>query len=585
MFREVLRKATPFLSASIGVSGSIAVALDEKAATYKFPLNQFPADSTTKVSLPTTPPVDVLVHHYADKVTVSSAKCSHYNYDLQRGIVADKKSPTVICPLHDAAFSCKTGNVVRGPVVDGLKMYPAEISKDEVVIQSVPTPFAQPAARDPSNSHTVVIIGGGAATLSAIESLRMSGYTGRIQVISSDQHLPIDRPALSKKLQEKDEVPVLKAKEWYDEYSVDFVLNSEVKKIEGKSVLYQDKQTGAQISIDFDQLLIASGSSAYLPTIPGAMHLENVYTLRSADDWKSLSDKLKSFGSKQPFKVAMVGSGFIGSEIASAIRKSYPLAEITVVSSTSVPMENIFGKRVGSFIYNLYKENKIIFKQGRVKFLRPRSMAVDEKGPVSAIELDDGDLLQTDLVIFATGSIPNTKFIQSDIKLARDNSIMVGPDMRVIGHQNIFAAGDVARFPSLLTGEDLRVEHWDVAMDQGRVVGRNMAGGNSVYREVPFFWTNIFGKSIRWVGATADSWDKTDPWDQVLIEGDIEQGKFVAYYVKNNKISAIATANNDPVAIAAGELLRKGTMPSLTEFQLGTANAQTILEKSASNIR
>jgi len=138
--------------------------------------------------------------------------------------------------------------------------------------------------------------------------------------------------------------------------------------------------------------------------------------------------------------------------------------------------------------------------------------------------------------------------------LAGDGSIFVDNHLGIIGLQNVYAAGDVARFP--YGNGNIRVEHWDVAIDQGRIAARNMLGKNDLIgRMVPFFWTGMFGTSIRYAGNAM-------VWDEIVFKGNLDEKKFAAYFVHQGQIVAVASIGTDPVAVAVWELMREGKMPS-----------------------
>merc|ERR1711972_1306217 len=128
--------------------------------------------------------------------------------------------------------------------------------------------------------------------------------------------------------------------------------------------------------------------------------------------------------------------------------------------------------------------------------------------------------------------------------------------------KGLYAAGDVATFRSR-SGENIRVEHWQVASSQGRIAAKAMLDKREAFDSTPFFWTSLFGKNLRYVGRCVD-------FDDLIVEGDITKLKFVAYYCKKGVVKAVATMARDPVAVAAGELIRMGKMPSATDLKAGT---------------
>jgi NADPH-dependent 2,4-dienoyl-CoA reductase/sulfur reductase-like enzyme len=173
--------------------------------------------------------------------------------------------------------------------------------------------------------------------------------------------------------------------------------------------------------------------------------------------------------------------------------------------------------------------------------------------------LDNGEVLEADICIVGAGIIPATSFVKNGVKIERDGSIVVDSQLRAA--TDLFAAGDVARFPYFLHNSELiRVEHIGMAQYHGMVVAKNMAGGVHHAKSVPVFWTTQFGKSIRYCGHAM-------VFDQVIVDGDIGALKVVAYYVQGEKILAVASIQRDPVVVAAAELMMANRMPSITDLK------------------
>ena len=501
----------------------------------------------------------VLVSRRDGKLFAVGSRCSHYGYPLVKGVLSGNE---VVCPLHDAAFDVLTGRPVRGPGLDAIPTYPVRVKGGDVFV-TVPTKnfvaktSVTMAKRDLKNSSVYVIVGGGAAGLSAAETLRYEGYTGRIVLISAENHLPYDRPVLSKKLPVRGKIDglFLRSRAHLEETAgIELRLGTTVDSVDiaNKSLILS---SGGE-PLRFDKCLIATGGKPRELCIPGA-GASNVYVLRTIDDALALGEFVKGQ------KIAIVGGSFIGMEIASTLVGKG--VDVTIVSKTSVPYEGVFGKKIGAFFANLLDEREIKWVgNSTVKIFRRDS----DSGLVNAIELDDGDVLPVDAVVVGAGVIPN---VPANIPLAADGSVRANPFLEFA--PDFFVAGDICTFPYVKTGTDLRVEHWDVAVQQGRVAARNMLGQHVPYADIPYFWTMVFGKSLRYVGHLDTQ------FDSVFIEGDITKGEFVAFYILGGKIAAVATVGKDPVAVACGELMRRKMMPSPAELQLGTINSDGILQR------
>jgi len=246
-------------------------------------------------------------------------------------------------------------------------------------------------------------------------------------------------------------------------------------------------------------------------------------------------------------------------EAASYLAQNGGLESVTVVGHDKVPLGRVLGPTVGSLVRQMHEAAGVRFQLERsiAKFLPSETDAAS----VGSVELDSGETLPASLVVVGAGVIPATAFV-SGVDTAPDGSLLVDSSLRVKGTSNVWAAGDIARFPApWAEGEPLRVEHWNVAMDQGRVAGRAMAGRDAAYDNVPFFWTVQYGKSIRYCGHATR-------WDREIVLGSVSEGAFLVAYADDakDKVLAVSTLGADPAAVAAHALMREGRMPRASEM-------------------
>lgn len=496
----------------------------------------------------------VLVARLQNQLYATSAKCSHYGAPLVKGVLGTQKS--VVCPWHDAAFSLEDGRVLRGPTMNPLSAYQISEQNGEVIVE-IPDKPEPPklAERDPANPAKMAIVGGGYAGFTCAQTLREKGFTGGIFLFSEE--LPYDRTMLSKNLTAEWASVQLATRE-YLENSLGVEIKPKAQKIDGTHLKIETEEG----EYTFDKLLIATGASPNKLFVPG-IQLPQVVTLRSFEDAQKLS-AMSDAQANQPKKVVVIGSSFIGMEAAGALCKKG--CEVTVVGMEQHPFENILGKRIGAALaqYALQKFPNLQLR-GRRQVKR-----ICGDSQVSGVELDDGLILQADLVICAIGVSPNTQMVE-DLPLGADASILVNPFLSVDDRHTVFGAGDVARYPEVLTGETARIEHWNVAGQQGRVAAANMTGAHQVFQNVPFFWSNFFGMNLRFAGYAPD-------YEDIIIEGDLNALQFVAYFTKGDEIQGVLTMGKDPVAAAASELLRVRKMPKVSQLHLGAANSQTLLD-------
>jgi len=515
----------------------------------------------------------VLVHRHQGEFFVTSPACGHYGAPLRKGISSAGGRggpPTVTCPLHDATFDLRTGQVVRGPSVDGIAVYKSEV-KNGVLFADLPPELVAGTGKHPkvlkqmsksksSDKRVFALLGGGPASLAAAETLRQEGFTGRIVMVTREPHLPYDRVQLSKALDKPVEKLLLRPESFYKDYDIEVVRNASVTKLDTKSQNVHYTNGDAQKeTLHYDKVLVATGGTPRKLFVPGS-DMKNIFTLRTPEDAAKIAQL-----AKEGQKMIVVGGSFIGMEVASSLAKKG--CDVAVIAMESVPFERVLGKKVGaSFARKLQKEGVEWFGSSQVRLFRGNEA-------VNGVELEDGEVLPADAVVVGAGVLPNTRFIEG-LSLDKNGAIVVNPLLQAEACDNLFAAGDVCAYPAIRTGQRVRIEHWDVAMQQGRVAAQNMLGKFQPFTTTPFFWSGLFGNlNLRFVGHAPEALDR------VIIEGDVSNMEFISYYTEDDEIRAVATVNKDPVAVACAELMRRGQMPRVAELMLGTVNAEVILQR------
>jgi apoptosis-inducing factor 3 len=223
-----------------------------------------------------------------------------------------------------------------------------------------------------------------------------------------------------------------------------------------------------------------------VPKLPG-VDLKNIFVLRTHNDQEGIKAK-----AAQAKKVVIVGGGFIGSETASALKGKYKDdQEVHLLYVQDVLLTNQIGKEVGRGVENEHKTNGVVLHpNSRVSEFRGKD------GAVSSVVLSDGRELEADLVILGVGVLPATKFLEgSGIQLDKVGAVVVDPFLQTTA-KDVYAAGDIASFPYWVNGRQTRIEHYNVAMDQGSHAAFNMLGKMVPFGNIPFFWTRHYNKSI-----------------------------------------------------------------------------------------
>uniref|UniRef100_A0A7S1P5R9 Rieske domain-containing protein n=1 Tax=Vitrella brassicaformis TaxID=1169539 RepID=A0A7S1P5R9_9ALVE len=510
----------------------------------------------------------VLVTRIKGQLFAVGALCSHYNAPLKKGVLGVDH---ITCAWHDAEFDLKTGKCVNGPGLKAIPTYPIRVNRGRVLV-TLPSDMqdhVEPtlAKRDPKDKRVYAIVGAGAAGMAAAETLRQEGFTGRILMFGREAPPPYDRAVLSKNLHADVKKIVLRDHDFMKSAHIEYLNNSIVTHVDAKAKRIQldDGDT-----YSYDKVLIATGAEPRKLFVPGH-DCQNVFGLRRPEDARQIANF-----AKRGMRVVIVGSSFIGMEIAATLARKG--CSVSVVGMETVPFERVLGLKVGAMFKKLLEEQGVEFwGNAIVKRFRGRHKAEwtrgeDMKGtPVEGVELTNGEVLACDAVVVGAGVIPNATLVEG-VSMAKDGSILVDALLQSRDEPSLFAAGDVATFPYYKTGLDTRIEHWDVALQQGRTAAKNMMDKHQPFSTVPFFWTMIFGKSIRYAGHVKE-------FDELVVEGDLSKYQFVAYYIKDDKIEAVATCGRDPAAVGIAEAMRLNIMPTGSEVALGFCNAEMILAR------
>jgi apoptosis-inducing factor 3 len=467
---------------------------------------------------------EVLLVRRGTEVFAIGAHCTHYHGPLADGLVV---GDTIRCPWHHACFDLRTGRALRPPALSDVSCWLVERSTDDTIIvrqkqQELPTKAKRAASADAPDR--IVIIGGGAAGFTAADTLRREQFQGSIVMLSSENAAPLDRPNLSKDYlagnAPEDWVP-LRPDTYYADNDIDVQLNTTVSSLNARAreITLTDGR-----SVRYDKLLLAPGSEPVRLSIPG-MDMAHVHTLRSLADCRAIiadADKAQ--------RAVVMGASFIGLEVAASLRARK--IEVHVVAPEKRPMERILGAQMGDFVRALHEEHGVIFH------LEDSVAAIESK----QIKLQGGGALDADLVVAGVGVRPRLAVAEA-AGLALDRGVTVDAWLQTSG-RDIFAAGDIARWPDPHSGDNIRVEHWVVAERQGQTAARNMLGHRERFIAVPFFWSQHYDIPINYVG-------HAETWDELTIEGDIQAKDCLLRYKRNGRTLAIASIFRDVDSLQA----------------------------------
>jgi NADPH-dependent 2,4-dienoyl-CoA reductase/sulfur reductase-like enzyme/nitrite reductase/ring-hydroxylating ferredoxin subunit len=458
---------------------------------------------------------EIVLVRSGDRVFAIGAHCTHYRGPLAEGLVVDS---TIRCPLHHACFDLATGEALRAPALDPVACWRVERQGDRVFVREKLSPSVKTAATGARHPSSVVIVGGGAAGLAAADMLRRAGYGGSITMISADGDPPVDRPNLSKDYlageAQEDWIP-LWPEDFYREKRVDLVLNTRAASIDtaAKRVVL-----GNGTSRDFDALLIATGADPVHLPIPGADSAP-VHYLRSFADSRAIVERAVS--AKQAI---VVGASFNGLEVAASLRTRG--VAVDVVAPDAHPLERVMGAEIGRFVQGLHEAHGVTFHLGETV----RSIAG------RTVTLSGGATIDADVIVVGAGVRPSTAIAERS-GLTVDRGIAVNEYLET-NAPGVFAAGDVARWPDPHSGDRIRVEHWVVAERQGQTAAKNMLGGRERFDAVPFFWSQHYDVTIRYVG-------HAERWDAVRVDGSLDARNASVSFLRHGRLLAVATIARD----------------------------------------
>lgn len=498
----------------------------------------------------------VLLARVNGAVHAVTGTCPHYGAPLAEGLLCGAR---LRCPWHQGCFDVTTGDLLEPPPLESLRRYEVREEGGDVIVR-VPAgegPYRDPSRATPNvaDKGRFVILGGGAAGASAAQTLREAGFGGTVRLVSPEPQWPYDRPGLSKNYLAGlplDHPTPLQPAEFYEKHRIERVTRRAVGVDRDQRVVNFD---GGDTE-PFDALLLAPGGSPRKLGVTGE-DLPGVFTLRSLSDADAILGAVESAD-----RVVLVGSGFIGMEAAASLR--HRGLDVTIVTPEQVPMASKLGEPIGRMFQQVHVAQGVKFHLGR------KVTAFEGDGKLKSVTLDDGTRLDTPLAIVAVGVRPATEFLRGSFPLNDDGSLTADRTMQVAGSPGVYAAGDVARFPSPQTGEPIRVEHWRVAQQLGRVAAFNMAGVPRVYDEVPYFWTFQYDVGLDYVG-------HADRWDAIHVDGDIGKREFLAYYLRGDRILAVGGCNRGDQALAIAELMRTGKMPGAEVLRRGAVDWKALL--------
>jgi 3-phenylpropionate/trans-cinnamate dioxygenase ferredoxin reductase subunit len=371
-----------------------------------------------------------------------------------------------------------------------------------------------------NNLETVVIVGGGLAGAHAAFALRERGFDRRIVLVSEEERPPYERPPLSKEYL-RGEKPIedayVRPLADYEETGIELLSGRRAVTLD-PSIRHLNLDDGTNLT--YDALLIATGAEPRRLSSTRS-YVDGIHYLRTVDDADALRTAAAEAGS-----VAVVGGGWIGSEVAASLRQLGH--DVTLVSNLPRPLERVLGPDVAEVYRRVHLENGVRIVPGHVS-------AIEGDDRVEGIRLSDGQHVPAKLVVVGVGAAPRIKLATRGGLATRDGAITVDEYLRT-SVPSIYAAGDVAAAWHPRFGRHVRVEHWDNAIHQGQAAAANILGANVPYARTPYFYSDQFDLGMEYRGYAPE-------WGRIVVRGDLGARQFHAFWLADGRISAAMNVN------------------------------------------
>jgi 3-phenylpropionate/trans-cinnamate dioxygenase ferredoxin reductase subunit len=384
-----------------------------------------------------------------------------------------------------------------------------------------------------------LLIGGGLASANCARWLREEGADGSVLLVGRELDPPYNRPDCSKgylRGEESREEPLFRPTEWWGEQDIELLTRTTVTDLD--SVAHTAMLSDGQ-EIRFDRALLATGANVRVLHVDGA-ELDHVYYLRTLRNADAIRD-----GVKDAEEVVMIGGSYIGCEVAASLTAMGK--RCSIVMQEQITLERGFGRDAGNFFQGLLEEHGV------------RIHPADElahfegDGRVAKVVTKNGVELPAEAVVIGAGVIP-------ELTLARHAGLEIGDRGGVrcssrleSSAPGIFAAGDICEYESVLhDGARLRIEHWDVAFNQGKTAALNMLGRDVPHDVVPYFFSDLADwGGLEYVGPASD-------WHEEIVRGSAEDGSFTTWYLRDGKVAAALTVGRSDDLDHARRLLASG---------------------------
>lgn len=370
------------------------------------------------------------------------------------------------------------------------------------------------------SKQVFVIVGASLAGAKAAEELRAQGFDGRLLLLGAEPERPYERPPLTKDYlrgESPRERAYVHQQGFYAEQQIELETGVSVTSIDPDAARIS---LGEERELSYDKLLLATGAEPRRIPIPGA-ELSGVYYLRTLEDCDLLRARMATSA-----RVAVVGAGWIGSELAASTRMLG--LEVTVIDPLALPLQRIFGAEIGAFYRDLHREH------GVELILGDAVQSFEGADALQRVRTASGRAIECDFAVVAVGVAPRTE-LATAAGLEVDNGIIVSDALRTSA-PDVFAAGDVANAWHPFLSRRIRVEHWANAGEQGAAAARAMLGQPTSYERLPYFFSDQYDVGMEYSGYATE-------WDEVVFRGERDSRQFIAFWLAGGRVLAGMNVN------------------------------------------
>jgi 3-phenylpropionate/trans-cinnamate dioxygenase ferredoxin reductase subunit len=380
--------------------------------------------------------------------------------------------------------------------------------------------------------NRVVIVGGGGAGDAAAFALRKRGFDGKVTIISADLDRPYDRPYLSKEfLRGEVELPkvFLHDEAEYSKQGIELQLN---QRVTGGSLSARTLALDGGGEVAFDTLVLGlGGTPRRIPDVPRA---DNVLTLRSLEDSQAIRQALQ-----RTSRLLVIGAGFIGAEVGASARQLGK--EVLMIEASPVPLSRALGREVGEIYATIHRAKGVDVRTGTTV-----QKWHSDGARVVGVTLSDGRREEADLVLEAVGIEANLDLPAALGLPIEGGGVRLNEALRAA--DGVYCGGDIALHPHPVLGRPIRVEHWEVAKNQGRGIAANIVGGDTPYTKLPYFWSDQYDVNLEYRGQASGD-------DRAVWRGDRDGLSFSVFYLRNGLIDGVLSMNDSKTNELGGKLI------------------------------